>query len=153
MAGENFNEVGDLRSIRESLSTLAAAAPATAGATAAKQDDLNRGATSTSRILSAAGSTNATSAKAGAGILRKIIGYNARASAVYLKVYDKATAPTVGTDIPVLTFYLPATGAFALDVNQYFATGIAYALTTGVADADTGAVTAADILGLNVTYS
>lgn len=111
------------------------------------------GADTVSRILSAAATTNATSAKASAGYLHKVVGYNAAAAARYLKVYNKASAPTVGTDTPVMTFYLPATAAFALNLDGvYFSTGIAYALTTGSADADTGALTAADILALNVIY-
>lgn len=111
-------------------------------------------ATNAARILSAAATTNATSVKASAGTLLGIKGHNARASAVYLKLYNKAAAPTVGTDTPVLTIYLPASTSFALDWPRgfSFATGIALALTTGSADADTGALTAADILGLNVEY-
>lgn len=109
-------------------------------------------ATLASRILSAAASTNGTSAKASAGTLKNIAGYNARTSAVYLKLYNKASAPTVGTDTPVLTLYLPASTGFVFDFSFSFATGIAYALTTGSADADTGAVAAGDILGLNVMY-
>jgi hypothetical protein len=110
---------------------------------------------STSRIVSAAGSTNATSAKAAPGTLYSIKGYNAAATARYIKFYDLAVAPTVGTSTPVLTIYLPASTAFALDwpMGRFFATGIAYALTTGSADADTGALTAADVLGLNVEYA
>lgn len=111
--------------------------------------------TSVSRIVSAAASTNATSAKASAGTLMHIIGHNAAAAVRYVKIYDKASAPTVGTDTPVLTFAVPATTAFALDFPFGFrlGTGIAYALTTGSADADTGALTAGDILGLNVIYA
>lgn len=108
---------------------------------------------SASRILSAAATTNATSAKASAGYLHQVSGYNASASARYIKFYNKASAPTVGTDTPILTYYVPGSSAFVFDVpGLYFSTGIAYALTTGGADADTGALTAADILGLNVIY-
>jgi hypothetical protein len=111
------------------------------------------GADTVSRILSAAGTTNATSAKASAGYLHQAAGYNAASAARYLKIYNKASAPTVGTDTPILTLYLPALTAFVFDFPElYFGTGIAYALTTGSADNDTGALTAADILGLNVIY-
>lgn len=112
---------------------------------------LNRAAASSSRLLSAAGSVNATVVKAGPGMLVRIQGYNARGSAVYLKLYDKATAPAA-TDTPVKTFYLPATAAFDLETPFVFTTGIGYRLTTGGADNDTGALTAADILALNVDY-
>lgn len=112
-------------------------------------------ATTTSRIVSAAASTNATSAKASAGTLFQAAGYNAATALRYLKFYNKASAPTVGTDTPVLTYAIPASTAFVIDFPSgfRFATGIAYALTTGVADNDTGALTAADILGLNVVYA
>lgn len=110
-------------------------------------------ATDVSRIVSAAATTNDTSAKASAGYLHQASGYNAAGAARYLKIYDKASAPTVGTDTPVLTLYLPASSSFVFDFPAlYFATGIAYALTTGSADADTGALTAGDVLALNVVY-
>lgn len=112
------------------------------------------GIASTSRIVSAAASTNATSAKASAGRVYAIQGYNAATSVRYLKIYNKASAPTVGSDTPVKTLALPPSCGFAFDwPNGYsFATGIAYALTTGSADADTGALTSGDVLGLNVDY-
>lgn len=101
------------------------------------------------RLISAA-STNATSLKASAGTLYSITAVNLNAAVRYLKLYNKASAPTVGTDTPVATIPIPAstTGAgftvefpFGFD----FATGIAYALTTGAGDADTGAVAANEI--------
>lgn len=109
----------------------------------------------TSRILTAAATTNATLAKAKAGKLFFVRGINAAAAIRYLKFYNKASAPTVGTDAPVLTIGLPASSAFSLDwgsSGRLFQTGIAYALTTGVADADAGALTSGDILALNVEY-
>jgi hypothetical protein len=116
--------------------------------------DQTRKPNAASRIPSAAASTNATSAKASAGDVHVISGFNAAATVRYLKFYAKATAPTVGTDTPVITLALPATSAFNINLNgHYIATGIAYALTTGAADADTGALTAADILGLTITYA
>ena len=66
----------------------------------------------------------------------------------YLKLYNKASAPTVGTDVPVLTVAL-APGAPTLvqgGANGLrFTTGIALALTTNAPDADTTAVAAAEI--------
>ncbi|WP_398472789.1 hypothetical protein [Tardiphaga sp.] len=113
------------------------------------------GITSTSRILSAAASTNGTSAKASAGRLYAIQGYNASSFVRYLKLYNKASAPTVGTDTPIKTLALPPGVGFAFDwpVGYYFGTGIAYGLTTGAADNDTGALAAADVVGLNLDYA
>lgn len=102
------------------------------------------------RLLSAA-STNATSLKGSAGTLYSLYVTNSNAALRYIKFYNKATSPTVGTDVPVATFAIPAssTGAgfsISFPFGFDFATGIAYALTTGVADADTGAVAANEIL-------
>ena len=120
--------------------------------TSASDDPGNGAAASVSRILSAAASTNGTSAKASAGWLRFITGKNASVAERFLKFYNKASAPTVGTDTPVMTIVLPPNTYFTLRPELYFATGIAYALTTAAADADTGALTAADIICLNVGY-
>lgn len=108
-----------------------------------------------SRTLSAA-STNATSVKGSAGQVYAIYVINTNASVRYLKLYNKASSPTVGTDTPVLT--LPISGSttgggfvFSTDVGIAFGTGIALALTTGVADNDTGSVAANEIV-VNLLY-
>jgi hypothetical protein len=107
-----------------------------------------------SRIASAANTTNATLAKNGPGAVFAISGYNAAASVRYLKLYNKASAPAVGTDVPFATIALQATAAFNPNLcGLSFSTGIAYALTTGAADNDTGALTAADVVGLSITYA
>jgi hypothetical protein len=114
--------------------------------------DRQRKPNTASRIPSAAASTNATSAKASAGDVHVISGYNASGAVRYLKFYNKASTPTVGSDTVVLTLALP-TGAFSFNLNaHYFSTGIAYAMTTGAADADTGALSSGDVLGLTITY-
>ena len=117
--------------------------------------DRGRKPNQTSRIVSAAASTNATVAKASAGDLFRVTGFNANAAARYLKIYNKATAPTVGTDTPVWTEYLPAQARFELSFPKgyYLSAGISYALTTGGADSDTGVLTAGDVLSLNLAYA
>ena len=105
-----------------------------------------------SRLLSAAGTVNATIVKASAAQLFELIGYNARASAVYFKLYDKATSPDEN-DTPTHTIYLPASSAFAIPLNFYFPSGLSYRMTTAGADNSTAALTAADILALNVIYT
>lgn len=108
------------------------------------------------RLLSAA-TTNGTNVKASAGKLMSLYAVNLNAAVRYLKFYNKASAPTVGTDTPVLTYPIPAssTGAgFILHLppdGVAFSTGISYATTTGVADNDTGAVAANDII-VNGSY-
>ena len=111
-------------------------------------------ASTVSRIPSSANTTNATAAKASAGKLFSVNGYNSTATVTYLKFYDKATAPTVGTDTPVLTLALPASAVFNYDLGGIaFATGIGYGLTTDAANNGTTAVAAGAILGLNVVFN
>lgn len=106
------------------------------------------------RLLSAAGSVNNTLVKEGSTDLYTIIGNNARASISYLKLYDKATAPAAGTDTPKMTFALPASLPFALDLPALnFSKGLGYAFTTAAADNDTGALTSGDITCLNIVYA
>lgn len=108
------------------------------------------------KLISAA-TTNATSVKASAGTLYSITASNINASPRYLKIYNKASAPTVGTDTPVLVFLIPGNTAGAgtnipIGLPGYeFTTGIAFALTTGAADSDTGAVAASEII-VNLGY-
>ena len=111
------------------------------------------GASTTHHAISAA-STNATSVKASAGTINGGIVCNANAAARFFKLYNKASAPVVGTDAPVLTLLVPAGGSVAIPAGAFglrCATGIAYALTTGMAVADTGAVGAAD-LSVHLSY-
>lgn len=75
----------------------------------------------------------------------------------YLKIYDKATAPIVGTDVPLLTIPVPANtqGAgivipFTTPVN--LGDGLGIAITSGSADNNTGAVGAGDVI-VNLTYA
>lgn len=79
--------------------------------------------------------------------------YNNAASVRYVKLYDKASAPTVGTDTPKLTIALPpAAGAvFLCPLGIQFSSGIGWAATTGVADSDTGAPSANDVVA-NLFY-
>lgn len=107
------------------------------------------------RLVSSAASTNATLVKNTAGRVLKIRGYTAKTAVCYLKLYNKVTAPTVGTDVPVLTFPLKASDVFDIDIpviGLNFSTGIAYAITGAVADADTTALVAADVVGLSIIY-
>lgn len=114
-------------------------------------------ANASSRIASSAASVNATSAKASAGEVYRAIGNNTKAAVIYLKIYNKASAPTVGTDTPVLTIPIPASAPFNIDIGGangfYLGTGIAYGFTTDAADNGTTALGSGDILGFNLTYS
>ena len=109
------------------------------------------------RLISAA-STNATSVKSSAGTITTIAAVSMNETTVsYLKIYDKATAPTVGTDVPVLTIPVPThtQGAgivIPIPNGVTFSNGIAIAVTGGVADSDTTAVGADEVV-INLTYA
>jgi hypothetical protein len=77
---------------------------------------------------------------------------NNAAAVRYVKLYDKATAPTNG-DTPKLTLTLPANSAanVVAPAGIDFTLGIGIRCTTGVADADTGAPTANDVV-VNILY-
>lgn len=107
------------------------------------------------RVLSAA-TTNATSVKASAGQVYGMYAHNINASPRFLKLYNKASSPTVGTDTPVMTLPIPgnANGAgfvLPLDNGVTFSTGIALAITGAVTDADTTAIAANDVV-VNLFY-
>jgi hypothetical protein len=101
-----------------------------------------------SRVNSAA-TTNATSLKASAGNIYEIRLFNVAAYDVFVKFYDKASAPTVGTDTPTWTIPLKAGTGFSDSYGNgdSFANGIAYAITKLQADSDTTAVAAGDVTG------
>ena len=82
--------------------------------------------------LVSAATTNATSLKATPGSLGSIICGNIGTTVAYLKLYNKASAPTVGTDVPVHTIMIPgntagAGFAYPIPAGLSFSTGIAFA--------------------------
>ena len=90
-----------------------------------------------------AATTNATSVKTSAGTLFEATVSNTTAATMYLKMYNKATAPTVGTDVPLVTIPIPANSVICTEfgrVGKRFSLGIAFAVTAGIAATDTAAV-------------
>lgn len=110
------------------------------------------GGTSDYHLISTA-STNANSIKASAGQVYGYEIYNTNAAARFVKLYNKASAPTVGTDTPFRTIGVApnsrVSGTFSNGIA--FATGIAIATTTGIADTDSTAVGASD-LSIDIDY-
>ena len=102
-------------------------------------------------------STNATSVKSGAGNIGVIYIANNSASLKWFRVFNKGSAPTVGTDTPV--WNIPIQANTTLDLSTGYAgvrltSGIAYAITGGSASAavtDSTAVDAGDVT-VNLTY-
>ena len=103
----------------------------------------------TSFTLSSAAGTNATNIKATAGTLYQITCSNVGAAVAFVKLFNTAAAPTVGTTVPVLTMAVPANGV-PLNMNfdtlgMRFSAGISLDITNLVADSDATAVAAAQI--------
>ena len=110
---------------------------------------------STTHHLVSAGTTNATSVKTSAGSIGQIVVTNTNAANRFFKLYNLASAPTVGTSTPVMTVLVPPNQTVQISGSfpaMRCSTGIAYALTTGVAVADTGAVGAAD-MSVSIFYT
>ena len=90
-------------------------------------------------------STNATSIKTNAGSMFCSTISNVTAATIYVKYYNKASAPTVGTDIPVITIPVPAGTTQVLETGRVglrFSLGIAMAVTAAAAATDATVVTA-----------
>lgn len=102
---------------------------------------------STYEVVSAA-SNNAAVVKAAAG---RVVGWfcgNTATAARYVKLYDKATAPSPGSDTPAWVIAIPAVSSAnaTLQVPLRFATGIGVAIVTGIANNDNTAVAASDVV-------
>ena len=113
------------------------------------------GGASMHKTVSAA-STNATVVKNGAGQIYGIQVTSVNAAARYLKLYDKATTPTVGSDTPVKTLVIPGNTAgagfvIAWPAGLVFSSGISFALTTEAADNGTTGVSASEHV-VNIDY-
>ena len=74
---------------------------------------------------------------------------NVSQSTMYLKLYNKATAPTVGTDTPKLTIPIASGAISAVEFlgGIEFLLGIGVGATTGIADGNTGAPGANEVAG------
>lgn len=97
--------------------------------------------------LISAATTNATVIKAAPGFLASLYLSNANAAVRFVKFYDKATAPTVGTDIPVFTILVPINGTIFQNMPSglKFNNGISFATTVGIADSDVAVVAVGDL--------
>lgn len=98
-------------------------------------------------------STNGASVKASAGNLFELTASNPTATPAFLKLYNKASAPTVGTDVPIVTIPVPANSNVAIPFGSQgkrFATGIAVAVTGAIGATDTTNAVAG--VQINATY-
>lgn len=98
-----------------------------------------------------AGSDNATLVRAGTGTLSWVVACSTVAAIKYVKFYDKATAPTCGTDVPKIRLMVPASGCTVISAGDrnseaQYQLGLGYCMVTGAADSSSAAVTAADVV-------
>ena len=101
--------------------------------------------------------TNANVVKSSGGNLYSIVAIGLTSTVRYLKLYNKATAPTVGTDIPVMTIPIPANTqgagiAIPFNIGVNFPLGISLAITGTAADNGTTVIGAGDVI-INLTYA
>ena len=79
--------------------------------------------------------------------------FNTSASIRYVKVYNKSSSPSVGSDTPFMTIPLPSGGGANVNFTSgiTLSSGIGVGATTGVADGDSGAPAANDVV-VNIIY-
>lgn len=110
---------------------------------------------SAGRLPSAAASTNATLLSSEPVDVYYVIALNTSATIKYLKLYNKKTVPVPGTDAPFMTIALPPSNAqttIHLTRGCYFTQGLGFAVTGAAADNDATALTAGDVVGVNILY-
>lgn len=120
-----------------------------AGAAAVNHVAATAGGATMARIKTGA-SNNLTSVKASAGQVYGYHLFNRTAGELFVKLYNKASAPVVASDTPVYTIPLPPYGGVALTfpMGIAFGTGIAYAIVGGVADTNNTNTAADDVHGV-----
>ena len=108
------------------------------------------GALAVHKFISAA-TTNNTFIKKGGGSVYGFTFYNQSASPVWVRLFDKASAP-VDADISIMSFVIPAANnggaiTISLPVGISFKLGIGFNVTDGGNDGNTGATVANEVFG------
>lgn len=102
------------------------------------------------KVYLSAASLNPTLVFAAKGEVTDGVAVNSTSTIYYLKLYDKATAPTCGTDVPVAT--IPVLGTQSVRVPaSLFVNGIGFCLTGAIANNDT--TNAATGVAVNLSVS
>ena len=110
---------------------------------------------STSRVINTLNSGMATSAKSSAGKVHGVRVSNNTAAPLFFRLYDSATAPTIGTTTPKYSFSIAAGASLIFEslLGLSFASGIGYAFTTAsLADNDSTIAAAASLVAINIDY-
>jgi hypothetical protein len=110
-------------------------------------------ATGSSYNVVTAATTNGANIKTTAANLYEVTISNVTATAAFVKFYNKASAPTVGTDVPVLTISAPANTTVAVPLGtlgKRFVTGLGIAVTANAVATDSTATVVG--IQINATY-
>lgn len=102
----------------------------------------------TAYFLNSAAGTNGVLITAGTSGVQAFFASNVGATDAFVKLYNKATAPVVGTDVPEMIIAVPAGGQVELTpgfAGYRFALGLGIAITGAAADTDTTAVAAGQV--------
>jgi hypothetical protein len=108
------------------------------------------------KYLSAA-SNNSTLVLGRSSVVKMLVAVNTTATIYYVKLYNKATAPTCGTDVPVITVPVPAlaTGGppvqLGVDDGLLFPLGVGFCIVAGIADNDNTSAATGVALNLGVS--
>lgn len=132
----------------DSVTGLPVAVQSTGGAQAVAVVPGTTGGLLTRKVIATA-DTNAAVVKGSAGQVFGVELANNAAYAVFVKFFNKATLPTVGTDVPVWTIQVPAGGRAEINrpAGVSFAAGIGMCAVKLVADNDVTPLVAADVVG------
>jgi hypothetical protein len=98
--------------------------------------------------LNSAATTNGALISPGGTKLKSFITSNAGAAAAFVKLYNRSTAPVVGTTVPVIVIPIPASSVISLAIGAdgiQFPSGLGIAVTNLVDDTDTTAVAASQV--------
>ena len=114
---------------------------------------LNPAVPATPYFVNSAASTNGALILTGTSNVSSFYATNEGATAAYIKLYNKATAPTVGTDVPEMTIPVPAAvsgvpGVATIPIGFHgfrFALGLGIAITRNAVYTDTTAVGAGEV--------
>ena len=98
-------------------------------------------------------STTGVTIKSSAGQIYGWFLFNRSSAVRYVKLYNKASSPIVGSDTPFMTIPLPAGGGANVNFTSgiTFSKGIGVGATTGVSDGNTGAPAANEVI-VNIVY-
>ena len=108
------------------------------------------------KYVSCTASTNATIVKASPGKIYKVRAFNNGAVPAFLKFYNKASLPSVGSDTVFDKFEIIAGSSGAgfideIELGQEYDTGISFAVTANFADSDNTAVSTG-VISVTVLY-